>query len=37
MLYLIVYLFDVYGKFINTLITLFIATIAIGAVIGIGA
>lgn len=37
MLYLIVYLFDFYGNFINTLITLFIATIAIGAVIGINA
>lgn len=37
MLYLIVYLFDFYGNFINTLITLFIATIAIGAVIGISA
>ena len=37
MLYLIVYLFDFYGNFINTLITLFIATIAIGTVIGINA
>ena len=37
MLYLIVYLFDFYGNFINTLITLFIASIAFGGIVVINA
>lgn len=37
MLYLIVYLFDFYGNFLNTLITLFIASIAFGGIVVINA
>ena len=37
MLYLIVYLFDFYGNFINTLITLFIISIAFGVIAVISA
>lgn len=37
MLYIIVYLFDFYGNFLNTLITLFIACIAFSGIIIISA